>query len=151
MTGHDCKRLRNASIGQWYARNSWYGNRRTDAWNEFDVNASLHGQRPLLRTTTEDDRVAAFEATDHSAGYCVGADEIEDLTLGPFLLAFVLADVYKLGIASAVREYLGANEPVVQDNIALVQNTGRFQREQLRVTRSGTDQIQLSRFRPFAH
>ncbi len=99
---------------------------------------------PLLRATTEYQRVAAFETSYGFSAEGMVADEIEDLGLGLVLLAFVLTDIDEHGIRAGEGKHFGTDQPVVQNDIAVAENTDGFEGQQLWVAGASADQKQFA-------
>jgi len=76
---------------------------------------------PLLRSAPEYQRIATLQTAHDFPRARVPKDQIEDLLLRGFLLAFVLSDIDPSGIRPRQMQHLGAHQPVVEHDIALLE------------------------------
>jgi hypothetical protein len=102
------------------------------------------GELPFFRSAAEDQRIAAFQTSD---GFTLAGElqnEIEDTALYTFLLAFVFANVDQFGARVGEAEQFGIYQPIVEDDVAFAEQTHGFECQQLWVSGTGTDQVQLA-------
>ncbi len=127
-------RQRNASVRR-------AGQCRRDTRNHFVIYAARAQKLEFFPAATEDERIAALQTHDTFAGLRM----LEHQRVNPRLCRVVifagrLAHFESLGVASREVDNLGADQPIVQDHIGLVQHAQRAQCEQTRITRTGPDQ-----------
>src|ERR1700676_5267741 len=60
------------------------------------------------------------------------------------MISRLLADEHALGITPRAFQHRSRNQPVVKNHVRLLKQLQRAQREQVRVTRAGADQITLT-------
>ena len=68
-------------------------------------------------------------------------NEFEYFGLHPVLLAGVLAYINELRIGASQGQNLARYQAIVQEDITLPQNAGRFQRQKFRIARTAADQV----------
>ena len=69
---------------------------------------------------------------------------MEDLFLSLFLFSLMLAYVDCLSAGFGERQDFGTDEAIVEQDVALAEDARRFECQEFRIARTGTDQIQLA-------
>ena len=137
---------RAGAIGQRAGNCGGGGESSRDAGDNFEIDAGLAERRHLLRGAAEDERVAALQA--HHAAACKGMlrHQRVDFFLGDGFGAATLADVDDLGAAtSEVKDRL-RDKIVVEDDVGIPDETSGLYGEQVGITGTGANEIDLSCF-----
>src|SRR5688500_270350 len=95
----------------------------------------------LLAGPAEDRAVAAFQPHDRLACCGVFAQPPIDLLLGDLSLVMTLADTFDPGPGWDQIEDVRREQIVVQYDVRLTENAQRLQRQQLRIARPRSDEI----------
>ena len=112
---------------------------RRDTGHDLEVEACRSEGEGLLATTSEHERIAAFEPHDVSTAAAELHQQLVDQLLRHGC-ARALADVDHLGVGSGEREHSGADQRVVHDDVGVLQSAQPTNGQELRVTRTGADQ-----------
>src|SRR5579863_9891782 len=117
--------------------------RRSDPRHD-EAGDALRGEHlELLPSAAEHKGIAALQARDTLARPCQLDQQLVDARL-MCVLARLLTDKNPLRIAARSLEYGIRHQAVVEDDVGLLQQLQRPQRQQVRVTRAGSDQVYLA-------
>ena len=141
MAGDDGERRRDAAVRDGDAGIGRHRDGRRDARHDLERQAVLLEQQPLLAAAAEDKRVAALEAHDRLALFCLIDEQLVDVRLLHRVVARGLADVDELRIARRPAEDAVIREAVVDDNLGLLQAIHCLEADEAVVPRTRPDQI----------
>src|SRR5207245_2961194 len=116
-----------------------------DPRNDFPGDARRHQCLGLLAAAAKDEGVASLEPRHHAAAARGLDQQAVDLCLRQRMAAGALSHAADLNAGPSVREDLGVDEMIDEDQIALAQGANRAQRKQIRISRAGADEIDLAR------
>src|SRR6185437_4429833 len=109
-----------------------------------DVGNAVSGQYlDLFTATTEDERVATLQPGNTQATSCVLDQELIDTVLN-LVIAGIFADKDALGVTAGALEHRLWHQAVVQNNIRLLQQLHGAQGQQVRISRAGTNEVDLA-------
>ena len=94
----------------------------------------------LLAAAAEHERIAALEPHHVFAALRVLDQQLVDLFLRGAATADELADVEARGIAAREIEHFGGHQPVVHDDVGLLQRAQALQRHETGIAGTGADQ-----------
>src|SRR5690606_6195818 len=119
MPGDEVARVRQAAVGERYARVGRAAGRRGDAGYQLTIDAVLEQEVEFFAATAEYERVAALQAHHSHAMACQANEQLVDFTLGqtmaPAGLAYVVSPT---GCGQQVQQCL-AHEAVIDQRIGL--------------------------------
>ncbi len=99
----------------------------------------------LFATAAEDERVTALEARNAQSPLRVLHEQLVNASLrGVMIAARFLADEHALRIAARAIEHGVGHESIVKNDVGLLEQLNRTQREQVRIARARADQINLA-------
>jgi hypothetical protein len=108
---------------------SGHGQGGTDARHKFGFNPVFERPHPFFRAASKDEWISAFQANHRFPFTGVSNDQLENCLLRLLLFAFMLAYIDKHRAAASVTEHLGANQTIVQNDIAGFQHANCFDRK----------------------
>ena len=136
--------MRMLAVRQRHAQAGDSGQTGGDAVDDRDLDAGGLQMLALFAATAEDERVAAFE-TDHVLPIARGRDhEFLDEVLRRGLASAAFADVDDACTRRRKSDDFVAHQVIDQEHGGGLDGLERFEGEQLRITRAGTDQRALS-------
>ena len=141
MARDDGERRREAAVRDGDAGIGRHRDGRRDARHDLERQAVLLEQQPLLAAAAEDKRVAALEAHDRLAFFCLIDEQLVDVRLLHRVVARGLADVDELRIARRPAEDAVIREAVVDDDLGLLQAVHCLEADEAVVPRTRPDQI----------
>jgi hypothetical protein len=100
-----------------------------------------HERFDLLAAAAEDERVAALQPDHAPTLQREPHEQRVDLVLRQRVPGARLADVDQLRIAACEVEDVGTDEAVVDDDVGLRDQPRRAQRQQIRISRTGADEM----------
>ncbi len=144
MPRHEAYRLGMITMGQ---RNTGIGRAATGRGNPGDDLERYVVRRQffdLFAASPEYERIAAFEPQYALAFFSQGNQQLVDLILRHRMRCALFTDIDAIGIAPAQVEDSGRYQAVVQDHVGLLHQAQGTEGQQIRIARSGTDQIDLA-------
>ncbi len=141
MPGHEAHAGREAAVGQRHPERRGATGRRRDARHDFEAQTVRNQMFGFLAAATEEIRIAALEP-DHGPPTFRQADQQRvDLRLRHRMASRLFADADPCGSGRDQGEDRGRDEPVVDDDVGLVQKSARLDRQQIGIAGAGPDEI----------
>src|SRR5262249_39313747 len=108
-------------------------------------NAVLGEHFDLFTTTSKDERIAALQTRNAQTALRVAHEQLVNARLGLVMIAACfLANEHTLRISPCAFEYGVRDQPVIQNDVGLLQQLHGAQREQIRIAGASADQIYLA-------
>ena len=143
VPGHKGHALGVIAMGQRNTGVGRDGRRRRNAGNHLERDARFGCRLQLLATTTEDKRVAPFQAHHGLARFRSGNQHLVGVVLGHGVLAGTFADANLLRVTADQLANTVGDQVVIEHDIRILKNLEATQREQPGIARPGAHQNDL--------
>ncbi len=144
MAGHDRQGRRQRAVRHRNAGVGGHGHGGGDTRHHFEIDPGGGHGFGLLPAAAEDEGIAALQTHHHLAGFRPFDQQAIDVRLILVLPASPAADVDPLRPVRRMPQQRGIREVIVQDDIGLLKTGLAFHRQQTRVSRTGTDEIDFA-------
>src|SRR5450755_4145991 len=144
VAGCESYAMRKLSVGQRNPCRSRRAQRRGYSGHDDVANASRRERLDLFAAAAKYERIAALQARDAQAGARIVNQKLVDARLRRLRISSLLADKDALRIAAGACQYRIRYQPIIEYDVGLLQQLHGAQREQIRVSRTRTDQVHLT-------